>query len=143
MPSYFEQRLESLLATDSIRFMQLFEILQYGFLYIVVSFLIGSFLDTLFSEPKETTPTVQLLTETTLQSLLFVLSVFYIRKLVKLVPLGIHTKGYRPYETTEYSGEIAIAVVLIATQFGLLKKIDILSHRFYKDFLGLEKKLHF
>lgn len=141
MPTYFEQRLESLLAMDSIRQSQLFEIIQYGFLYIFASFFIGSFVDTLFSLPDEKTSTGKLLLEIVLQSLLFVLSVFYIRKLVKLVPLAVSSKGYRPYETAEYSGEMIIAVVLVATQFGLLKKIDILSRRFYKDFLGVEKKL--
>ncbi len=141
MPTHFEQRLESLLAADTIRFMQLFEILQYGFLYILASFFAGSFVDTLFPKPDEKAPTGKLLVEVTLQSLLFVLSVFYIRKIVKLVPLAIKAKGFRPYETDEYSGEMIIAVVLVATQFGLLKKIDILSRRFYKDFLGIEKEL--
>jgi hypothetical protein len=141
MPTHFEQRVKSLFAADTIRFMQLFEILQYGFLYIFVSFFVGSFLDTAFSEPDEKDTTSKLLVEVIVQSLLFVLSVFYIRKIVKLVPLAISVKGFRPYETDEYSGEMIIAVVLVATQFGLLKKIDILSRRFYNDFLGIEKRL--
>lgn len=141
MPTHFEERFQSLIAADRIRFMQLFEILQYGFLYILVSFFLGSFFDTLFTAPDEKTPTEKMFLEVILQSLLFVISVFYIRKLVKLVPLAISAKGFRPYETDEYSGEMIIAVVLVATQFGLLKKIDILSRRFYKDFLGLEREL--
>ena len=141
MATHFEQRFKSLFAADTIRFMELFETLQYGFLYIFVSFFVGSFLDTFFSLPDEKTSTGKLMIEVILQSLLFVISVFYIRKIVKLVPLAVSVKGFRPYETDEYSGEMIIAVVLVATQFGLLKKIDILSRRFYRDLLGFEKKL--
>jgi hypothetical protein len=141
MPGHFEQRFKSLIAADTIRAMQLLEITQYGFLYILVSFFIGSFVDTFFSLPDEKAPTDRMLFEVILQSLLFVISVFYIRKLVKLIPIVISMKGYNAYETSEYGGEMIIAVVLVATQFGLLKKIDILSRRFYKDFLGIEKRL--
>jgi hypothetical protein len=141
MPGHFEQRFKSLIATDTIRAMQLFEIIQYGLLYIIISFFIGSLVNTSFSLPDEKEPTANILIEVILQSLLFVISVFYIRKLVKLIPMIISVPGYIPYETNEYSGEMIIAVVLVGTQFGLLKKIDILSHRFYRDILGFERSL--
>ena len=140
---HVKERLESLFKMDSIRTMQILEAFQFGIAYFALSFLAGSFLDTLFPLPDELKENTKIVTEVLLQSLLFIITVFYIRKIVKIMPFVFYIPGtkYKPYEISEYSGEIMIGLVLIATQFGLLKKIDILSRRIYVYMLGQEKRI--
>jgi hypothetical protein len=119
------------------------ETLQYGLLYLIAGFLAGSFLDTLFPLAEEKKDTIEILGEVIAQSMLLIITIYYVRKLVKVVPFMFQfTKSYRPYGATEYSGEVMIAIVLIGSQFSLLKKIDILSRRFYKNVMNLEKELN-
>lgn len=140
---HMKERFNSLIEMNPIRVMQLLEAFQFGIAYFFFAFLSGSFLDTLFPLPDEMKETNEMLIEVLLQSLLFIIAVFYIRKLVKIMPFVFYIPGtkYRPYEISEYSGEMMIGLVLIATQFGLLKKIDILSRRFYQYMLDKEKSI--
>lgn len=140
---HIKERMKSLIEINPIRTMQILEAFQYGLAYLVFSFLAGSFLDTLFPLPDEIKETNKIFLEVVLQSLLFIIAVFYIRKLVKIMPFVFYIPGtkYRPYEIDEYSGEIIIGLVFIATQFSLLKKIDILSRRFYTYMLAQEKRI--
>lgn len=140
---HIEERIFSLFECDTIRVSQILEAFQYGVVYLIIGFLAGSFLDTLFPLPDEMKETNQLLLEVIGQCLLFILFVFYIRKVVKIMPFIFYIPGskYVPHEISEYDGEIMIGLVLIATQFGLLKKIDILSKRFYESIVGVEKRI--
>ncbi len=144
-----EDRIRSLFRFNDVRIMQLLELVQYGFLYFVLGFIFGSSLEMLFPTFEEEKPVQQVAVEVLGQSLIFVILVFYIRKIAKLVPFLFVLKWdldgngriptYRPYETSEYAGEITIALVLIASQVNLLKKIDLLSRSVYKFFMGGEK----
>lgn len=139
---HIQERWASLIRTDSIRIQSLLESLQYGILYLIAGFGVGSFLDTIFPIADERKETTAIFTEVIGQSLALILIIYYIRKLVKVVPfLFAFTKSYKPYGASEYSGEIMIAIVLIGSQFSLLKKIDILSRRFYKRTERIEKSL--
>lgn len=141
--AHIQDRWESLITFDAIRIQNLLETLQYGLLYLIAGFLAGSFLDTLFPLAEEKKDTIEILGEVIAQSMLLIITIYYVRKLVKVVPFMFQfTKSYRPYGATEYSGEVMIAIVLIGSQFSLLKKIDILSRRFYKNVMNVEKELN-
>lgn len=138
------ERWKSFTAFDKIRAMQLLEILQYGFGYLIMSFIVGAGLDLLFPNYNEETPFWPLLTEIMGQCLLLILAVFYLRKFVKIMPFMFIVDGdqkYKPYQLPEYSGEMTIAVVLVGTQFNLIKKIDLLSRRIFAYLYGEEKKI--
>ena len=89
--------------------------------------------------------------EVLLQGILLAITVFYVRKIVKIMPFlfvlntDINGDGkvdaYHPYQATEYSGEVMIALVVVGAQFNLIKKIDLLSRRLYKWIYGEEKKI--
>lgn len=139
-------RTEKLLLNNEIRIMELLESIQYGVLYLVVGFVVGVTLDYSFPNFNEQTKTSVLFTEVALQCLLLIVLVFYIRKLVKIVPFlfvidftGSGKSSYKPYEASEYSGEIIIAIVLLGAQFNLIKKLDLLSRRFYSWLYDEEK----
>lgn len=50
-------------------------------------------------------------------------------------------KGYKPYESSEYGGEVMIAIVLLGAQFNLIKRLDLLSRRFYQWLYDEEKTI--
>lgn len=141
-------RTEKLLLRNEVRVMELLESIQYGVLYLLVGFGAGVTLDYSFPNFNEQTKTSVLFAEVALQCLLLIVSVFYIRKIVKIVPFlfvidfsGQGKTHYRPYEAAEYSGEVIIAIVFLGAQFNLLKKLDLLSRRFYSWLYGEEKAI--
>jgi hypothetical protein len=52
---------------------------------------------------------------------------------------GSGKSSYKPYEASEYSGEVIIALVFLGAQFNLIKKLDLLSRRFYSWLYNEEK----
>lgn len=147
---HFKERLASLLKMDEVRVMTLLEALQYSLLYALLGYLTGSGLDAVFPVFDEKKPIKDVVFEVIGQTLAFVLLIFYVRKIVKLVPFlfvvnwDLNGNGrvpkYRSYETTEYGGEITIALVLIASQMNLLRKIDLLSRQLYAMMTGTDKR---
>jgi hypothetical protein len=143
---YSKERLNKLLLINDIRGMELLESLQYGVLYSICAFFAGVSIDWVFPDFNEETKTQTLALEVILQSLAVIVVVFYMRKLIKVVPFlfVFHWAGaskYRPYESSEYSGEVILSLIFFATQFNLIKKLDLLSRRFYKVLFEEEKKI--
>lgn len=141
-------RTEKLLLNNENRVMELLESIQYGVLYLVLGFVLGVTLDYSFPSFNEQTRTSVLFTEVAIQCLLLIVLVFYLRKIVKIVPFlfvidftGSGKSSYKPYEAAEYSGEVIIAIVLLGAQFNLIKKLDLLSRRFYSWLYDEEKTI--
>ena len=125
-----------LVTFDDYRLTQLFEIIQYSVLYIVICLITGIYLDYLFPDPDETKSTLHILLELSFQSIIVALSVFYIRKICHLVPLMFKVKNFKEIHTREYDGEIIVAIVFFTTQKKIFEKINIL----HKIFLtGIDK----
>ena len=131
-----KNKFSDLVNFDDYRLTQLFEIIQYSVLYIVICLITGIYLDYLFPDPDETKSTLHILLELSFQSIIVALSVFYIRKICHLVPLMFKTKNFREIHTREYDGEIIVAIVFFTTQKKIFEKINIL----HKIFLtGIDK----
>ena len=122
-----------LVTFDDYRLTQLFEIIQYSVLYIVICLITGIYLDYLFPDPDETKSTLHILLELSFQSIIVALSVFYIRKICHLVPLMFKVKNFKEIHTREYDGEIIVAIVFFTTQKKIFQKINILHKRFLKE----------
>ena len=143
---HIRERSEKLLLRNEIRIMELLESIQYGVLYLVAGFAVGVTLDYSFPAYNEQVKTSTLFLEVALQGLLLVILTYYLRKVVKIVPFlfvvdfaGKGKTSYRPYEVEEYGGEIMIALVFLGAQFNLIKKLDLLSRRFYSWLYNEEK----
>jgi hypothetical protein len=147
---HFKTRWRSLTAFDEVRVMKLFEMAQYSVIYFFLGFSIGAGLEILFPDYDEKAPIPTVIWEVLLQLVMFVVLVYYVRKIARLVPFmfvlnwDLNQDGkvskYRPYETGEYMGEITIGLVLIASQINFLKKIDLLSREVYSKYMGLENR---
>jgi hypothetical protein len=148
---HIQERIRSLFLFNEVRVMELLETIQFGIGYLVVGFLAGTILDYSFPHYKEEISTQELFLEVLLQGVLLAIAVFYVRKIVKIMPfmfvLGSDINGdgkvdkYHPYMATEYSGEVMIAVVMLGAQFNLIKKLDLLSRRLYRWLYNEEKKV--
>jgi hypothetical protein len=138
---YMRGRWRTLTSFDDVRIMQILELIQYSFLYFFVAFATGSVLDNLFPDYDEKTPWWRVLFEVLGQGMLLIVAAFYIRKLVKLVPFAFVLKGsnFKPYQTSEYHGDMMIgAIVFVAVQVNLLRKINRLGLLAYKELFDIE-----
>lgn len=146
---HIQERVRSLFLFNEVRVMELLETIQFGLGYLFVGFIAGTLLDYSFPGYKEDIDTQTLFFEVLFQGILLAIAVFYVRKIVKIMPFMfvLHTDingdgkidKYHPYMATEYSGEVMIALVVIGAQFTLIKKIDLLSRRLYKWLYSEEK----
>ena len=125
-----KNKVSDLVSFDDYRLTQLFEIIQFSVLYIIVCLITGIYLDYLFPEPDETKSSLHILVELSIHSVIVALSVFYIRKICHLVPLMFQVKGFREIHTREYDGEIIVAIVFFTTQKKIFEKIKIIHKRF-------------
>ena len=128
-----KNKFSDLVSFDDYRLTQLFEIVQFSVLYIIICLITGIYLDYLFPEPDETKNSLNILLELSIHSVIVALSVFYIRKVAKLVPLMFQVKNFREIHTREYDGEIIVAIVFFTTQKKIFEKINILHKRFLKE----------
>lgn len=143
---HVRERSQKLFLNSDIRAMELLESIQYGILYLVLGFGSGVALDYAMPSYNEQVKTSTLFLEVALQSLLLIVITFYLRKLIKIVPFlfvigfpGSGKSSFKPYQSEEYGGEVMIALVLLGAQFNLIKKLDLLSRRFYKWLYDEEK----
>ena len=124
------------------RVYSILEALQYGALYCLAAFAGGVGLDFAFPHFKKETPTHELLREVVLQSLCLIVTVFFIRMAIQNVPILFPVpRGYVPYETAEFNGEMMMGLIFLSSQVNLLAKIDELSKRLYKFLFNEEKKV--
>jgi len=131
-----QSKIDDLFTFDNFRLTQIFEIIQFSVLYILICLIAGIYLDYIFPEPDETKSTLHIMIELSIHSIVVALAVFYIRKLCHLVPLVFKVKGFRDLHTREYDGEIIVAIVFFTTQKKIFQKINILHKRFLK---GIDK----
>ena len=117
---------------DKIRFNELYEIIQYGFIYIFISIFIGFYLNRFFPKANDDKSSMMILSEIIVQSIIIAICVFYIRKICHLFPLLINVKGYNKYKTDEYNGSVILSIVFMTTQKRIREKIFILNQRFFK-----------
>lgn len=139
---HFERIYKHLVATDITRKLKLLEIVQYAFLYAIITLLFSTTIEYLAPEPNENENILVLLIEIFVQCTVVAISVFYIRKIVKLIPfLYYKYKKYQPYLTSEYHGEIVISLVFLNTQIKLIKKIKILEKKIRSNFYDFVKEI--
>ncbi len=137
--SHLDERVEKLVRFDTVRINELLELIQYTTLYGISSFFAGLGINSLFPEYNRDRPTGKLLLEVFAELCTVIIAIYYIRKLIKLVPfmlLFAANKSYIPYQTTEYDGEFTISLVFVAMQFRLIKKIGLLGERMNSFIFG-------
>ena len=129
--AYSMNRLKNLLRIDFIRLLRLCEISQYTILYALITLLIAPRLDKLFLKLDKKKSSFNLFIEVIFQLTVVSVLIFYIRKLVKIIPPvgSLITPIYKIGTTTEYNGGIIIGLVLVHSQSNLTAKINELMKR--------------
>ena len=123
-------KFKDLISINKYRINELYEIFQYGLLYIIVTIVWGFYLNRLFSPVDESKEGQVILLEIILQAIAIAISVFYIRKICQMFPLLINFKGYREYKTSEYGGEVILSIIFMTTQKHIVNKINLLNRRY-------------
>ena len=130
--SHFISRVRKLFNLNTIRINEIAEIIQYTILYGIVAFYVGTWINAAFPHFDKSKSSTELMLEVLGETIILTICVFYIRKLVKIVPFIFHLPGkqtYNPYLSTEFHGEIVISVIFITLQTNLVKKLEELSKR--------------
>ena len=130
--SHFISRVRKLFNLNTIRINEIAEIIQYTILYGIVAFYVGTWINAAFPHFDKSKSSTELMLEVLGETIILTICVFYIRKLVKIVPFLFYLPGkraYNPYLSTEFHGEIVISVIFITLQTNLVKKLEELSKR--------------
>jgi hypothetical protein len=131
---YIKERWNKLITFDKIRIYKLLENLQYAFLYILITLPLSGLVEDLFPDLDKNKYSYILFLEIVLQCLIIVIMVFYIQKIVKLIPVLFPVdKNYKKYRVSEYDGVIIISLIFVGTQNNLINKIRELRNRLLKS----------
>ena len=123
-------KFKDLISVDKYRFNELYEILQYSIIYMIISFFWGFYLNQMFPPEDDNKEGHVILLEIILQALAIAISAFYIRKICQIFPLLINFKGYNENKTIEYGGAVIISIVFMTTQKHIQNKINLLNLRY-------------
>ena len=123
-------KFRDLISIDKYRFNELYEILQYSVIYMIISFFWGFYLNRMFPPLNEEKSNIQILSEIVLQAVAIALSIFYIRKLCQMIPLLINFKGYSEYKTSEYGGAVILSIIFMSSQKHISQKVNLLNRRY-------------
>jgi hypothetical protein len=142
---HFHARFNKLMTFDTIRANDLLESTQYGILYSIAAFIVGGSLNLLFEPFTEKITTGRLAFQVFYEMVLIIIGVYYLRKIVKIVPFLFEVnvaggKTFRPYLTMEYNGELVISLIFIGVQFRFIRKLDLLANRLYNILFGIKLK---
>ena len=124
----FEERWNKLVSMDQIRVLKLMEIAQYTILYFALSLLVARFLNVVYydkikmnreKEYKQRKRTIaglfKLLFIICIELILLIIIMFYIRKVVLLVPsVGLlYNEHFKPHTTMHFIVEMALMFAFI------------------------------
>ena len=145
---HFMAGMKDLLRFDKVRFVNILGSIQYGIAYTVAFFMAGIGINFIFPPFTTNEPSLsKLFFLILLQSLVIIITIFYIQKLIEAIPGIISffpqyfdynkllTQGLVPYGIDEYKGNMASNIILIGTQVNLLKRVSHFTTEFSKRFL--------
>lgn len=144
---HFEAGMKDFARLDKVRLVNIGGSIQYGILYCLVFFAIGITLHVIFPALNKSDPLLNTFLWIILQSIVIILLTFYVEKFVEAIP-GMFSffpdffdfnkllaKGFIPYGVDEFKGNMASSIILIGTQYNLLKKVEYFTTEFSKTYL--------
>ena len=134
----FQDSFRSLVTFDRIRITRIFEIIQYAFLFSIAAIFAGAVIDRLFaplypihgedSAPlKGTGESVHTVLTLALQVVVGALTVFYIRKVVDLIPpiVNLAPEVYIKHRgVSESQGEMSLAIIFVGIQMNAIRELE-------------------
>jgi len=136
-PKSTKQALKSLFAVDCIRGNRLLETIQFAIIYGALAIFIGAGIDGLFDKWQPVDRKKKLSTKgfainlgiCLAQVTVSALAVFYMRKLIAVVPplINLCPSRYVPHAGVhEFEGEIAVAMIFIGVQTSFISRLEML-----------------
>jgi len=131
MRDHAKKQFNKLISVDKIRMHKLLFVMQYTLLYVAVGLGLGSLLDHLFPDYDPEKESLDIVKELALQTLVIGVTLFYARKLVKVVPYLFNFdnsfSNSHAQNMPEYQGTLILGMVFVATQTSYLKKMQHIS----------------
>ena len=123
---YIKDRVNKLTNIDKIRLIKFYEMIQYTILYSIFGFVTALLFEYIIPRFNKSSSLSRNLLEIIIQLCLCTIAIFYIRKLVKIIPLFIkYPKEYICYNTEEYlTGNLALSFMFLKLQPNLTNKLN-------------------
>jgi hypothetical protein len=126
--THIKERLGKITRMDRIRLLRIGEMIQYTIIYAVLGFICAVAAEWIIPAFSATRHVGLQIINTLLQLSICVVAVFYIKKIGKTIPLLFpYPADYRPYETFEYSGGLALNIMFLMVQPNLRMRVAHLS----------------
>lgn len=138
----FQEKFQDITQFDQVRLLHLLEIAQNMLLSFVTGFYIGHYLDELFPKYNDKKETYKIIWEVAGQLVLTVITLFYLKKVIALIPFVLSgTSAYANSKTKEDQSGIAIgfALIFVSIQNNLLNKIKLLEKRILDKDVEIKK----
>ncbi len=132
---HFEAGMKDFIRVDKVRLINILGSIQYGILYSVAYFIIGTLIHIIFPPFTKNIQLTVLFGWIILQCLVLIITTFYTRKFIEAIPGLISyfpgyfnfdmlkAKGFIPYGVDEFRGDLTSSIILIGTQYVLLEKV--------------------
>lgn len=145
--THFKSGMRDFLRVDKVRFLNINGTVQYGLMYGILYLFFGIFINTIFPAYTAKISLGALFLWIIFQSIVIIILSFYTQKFVEAIPGWasffpqffnpdeLKSKGWKPYGIPEYKGDMAASIILIGTQINLLKKIELFTRKFSKQYL--------
>ena len=123
---HFKDRLNKLIAIDKIRLAKIMELVQYTIISCIFCIILGICFNKIFFKYNENYNIVIQVIQVIVQLVICSIAIFYIKKIVKLIPLIYkYPDNYVPYTTDQYIGGGAIfAIFFFRLQTNLIKRLS-------------------
>ena len=138
----FQEKFQDITQFDQVRLLHLLEIAQNMLLSFATGFYIGHYLDELFPSYNDKKETYKIVWEVAGQLVLTVITLFYLKKAIALIPFVFSgTSVYANSQTKEDQSGIAIgfALIFVSIQNNLLNKIKLLEKRILDKDIEIKK----
>jgi hypothetical protein len=134
---YLVKRYKKLTEFDVVRRLKLIQIIQYTILYTLIAIPLSAIIEYLFPEPDENKNKLMILFEILLQMVFLGIVVFYVQKIIRLVPfIFMSEKALKKRKILEYGGEVTIGLIFVGTQNNLFEKVHILRRYITDNLFG-------
>lgn len=123
--------LKDIIRVDDIRLVEVIELAYFAMFFAMFGLFIGTTINRVFTVKTLEDPAIVVFIEAIIQVCLIAIGIFYIKKLVALIPTPFWwIKNYCPYVFTETLSIVILGIVMVATQSRLMNKFEILARRF-------------
>jgi len=127
---HVKKHFDDIIRMDKKRIYEILELIQYSVIYAVITFFVANFMDNYLFEPRDPNKTYwQVFRTVIFEIVLIILTVFYQKKIVKMIPFIFHKDpDYKRSKLDKYFVLVTISLAILRSN--LKDKLQFLERQF-------------